>query len=89
MNDLEEKMLAFIATQDGESLDEWYATPHDFASTILTDFAEYIGLELVVPEYIPQLKKPQIDRNAMLKELMPDILKLFDMSHEKYMKEMK
>ena len=81
--ELEAKMLAFIETQDGDYNDEWYATPRDFAATILSDFAEYLGLELVVPAHVPQLKKPEIDRNAMFKALLPEISKLFDIEYKK------
>jgi hypothetical protein len=82
--ELKTKMLAFIDTQDGDYNDEWYASPRDFAATILSDFSEYLGLELVVPEHVPQLKKPEIDRNAMLQSLMPEIQKLFNVEFKKY-----
>jgi len=81
--ELAEKILAFIETQDGEDMDEWYATHRDFASTVLTDFAEYLGLELVVPEYIPRLKKPEVDRNELLKAMMPQICTLFNIEYNK------
>jgi hypothetical protein len=82
--ELTAKMLAFIETQDGDHDDEWYASPRDFAATILSDFSEYLGLELVVPEHVPQLKKPEIDRNAMLQSLMPEIQRLFNIEFKKY-----
>ena len=82
--ELKAKMLAFIDTQDGDYNDEWYASPRDFAATILSDFSEYLGLELVVPEHVPQLKKPEIDRNAILQSLMPEIQKLFNVEFKKY-----
>jgi hypothetical protein len=82
--ELKAKMLAFIETQDGDYCDEWYATRRDFAATILEDFSKYLGLELVVPEHVPQLKKPEIDRNAMLKALLPEINRLFDIEFKKY-----
>jgi hypothetical protein len=81
--ELTEKMLAFIETHDGEDMDDWYATRRDFASTVLSDFAEYLGLELVVPDYIPQLQKPEIDRNELFKALMPQICTLFDIEYKK------
>jgi hypothetical protein len=82
--ELKAKMLAFIDTQDGDYNDEWYATPRDFAATILSDFSEYLGLELVVPEHVPQLKKPEIDRNAILQSLLPEVQKLFIVEFKKY-----
>ena len=87
--ELKAKMLAFIETQDGDRDDEWYASPRDFAATILSDFSRYIGLELVVIEHVPQLKKPEIDRNAMLQSLLPEIKNLFDIEFKKYTKEEK
>jgi hypothetical protein len=85
--ELKAKMLAFIETQDGDYNDEWYASPRDFAATILLDFSEYLGLELVVPEHVPQLKKPEIDRNEMFKALLPEISKLFDIEYKKRMEQ--
>jgi hypothetical protein len=82
-DELTEKMLAFIETHDGEDMDDWYATRRDFASTVLSDFAEYLGLEMVVPDYIPQLKQPEIDRNELFKALMPQICTLFDIEYKK------
>jgi hypothetical protein len=82
--ELRAKMLAFIDTQDGDYNDEWYASPRDFAATILSDFSEYLGLELVVPEHVPQLKKPEIDRNAILQSLLPEVQKLFNIEFKKY-----
>ena len=80
---LHDKMLAYIETQDGSYDDEWYASPRDFAATILIDFAEYLGVEIVVPEYIPQVKKAVIDRNELFKELLPGIRDLFDLEYKK------
>jgi hypothetical protein len=81
--ELRDKMLDFIETHDGEDMDDWYATRRDFASTVLSDFAEYLGLEMVVPDYIPQLKQPEIDRNELFKALMPQICTLFDIEYKK------
>lgn len=81
--ELAAQMLAFIEKQDGDYFDEWYASPRDFAATILSDFAMHLGVELVVPAYVPQLKKPEIDRNALFKALMPGIRDLFDIEFKK------
>jgi hypothetical protein len=78
-----DKMLAFIETQDGSYDAEWYASPRDFAATILTDFAEYLALEMVVPAYIPKLKKAVIDRNELFKAMLPEITRLFDVEYTK------
>jgi len=81
--ELRDKMLAFVETQDGSYADEWYASPRDFAATILTDFAEYLGVEMVVPEYIPQVKRAVIDRNELFKTMLPEITRLFDVEYTK------
>jgi hypothetical protein len=80
--ELQAKMLEFIETQDGDYLDEWYASPRDFAATILNDFAQHLGLEMVIPEYVPQLKKAEIDRNAMFQSLLPEIQRLFNVAYK-------
>jgi hypothetical protein len=80
--ELQAKMLAFIETQDGDYFDEWYASPRDFAAAILSDFAEHLGLEMVIPEYVPQLKKPEIDRNAILQLLLPEIQRRFNVAYK-------
>ena len=80
-----QKMLEFIETQDGDYFDEWYASPREFASTILTDFAKYLGMYLVVPEFVPKLKKPEIDRHELLKKLQPEIAKIFEIEYKKMM----
>jgi hypothetical protein len=82
---LMQKMLEFIETQDGDYFDEWYASPREFASTILTDFAKYLGMYLVVPEFVPKLKKPEVDRHELLKKLQPEISKIFEIEYKKMM----
>ena len=83
--ELTQKMLEFIETQDGDYFDEWYASPREFASTILTDFAKYLGMYLVVPEFVPKLKKPEVDRHELLKKLQPEIAKIFEIEYKKMM----
>lgn len=79
--ELAQKMLEFIETKDGDYFDEWYATPRDFAAGILCDFAEHIGVELVVPQHIPRKDKPTVDRDALLRSLLPDIENLFEIKY--------
>ena len=81
--ELQTKMLEFIETRDGDYMDDWYASPRDYAATVLSDFAEFLGLELVVPEYVPRKTKPEVDREALLKALMPGIRDLFDVEYRK------
>jgi hypothetical protein len=73
------KMLSFIELHEGMDCDEWYATPREFAATVLTEFAAFLGENLVVPAYVPQVKKNVIDRAALLRELLPGINKLFNL----------
>ena len=81
--EIQAKMLEFIEGRDGDYFDEWYGSPRDFAATILSDFAQFLGVELVVPEYVPRKTKPQVDREALLKALMPGIRNLFDIEYKK------
>ena len=83
-DELREKMLAFIDSRDGDYNDEWYASPRDFAAVTLSDFADYLGVEMVVPDYVPRLTKPEVDRNEILKSLMPEVAKLFNVEFDKY-----
>lgn len=85
--ELSAKMLEFVESRDGDCFDEWYATPRDFAAVILSDFANHIGIELAIPEYVPRKDKPTIDREAMLQALMPGIKDLFNMEYKKYMEQ--
>ena len=85
--ELRDLMLAYIETQEGSYDDEWFASPRTMAALILTEFAEYLALEMVVPEYIPQVKKEVIDRNELFKAIMPDITRLFDIEYSKRMQE--
>ena len=74
------KMLSFIDLHEGDSCDEWYATPREFAASVLTEFAAFLGENLVVPAYVPQVKKNVIDRAALLRELMPALIKMLNRS---------
>lgn len=80
--ELLEQMLAFIDTCDGDYCDEWYATPRDFAAQVLADFAKFLGEELVVPEYVPRKTKPEIDRSELLRQLLPEIERLFNLKYK-------
>lgn len=75
---LSKRMLEFIETQDGSYDTEWYASPRDFATVILSDFAQHLGFVLDVPPYVPIKDKPEIDRAQLLKELLPKLGTLLD-----------
>lgn len=84
--ELKAKMLEFIATQDGDYDEEWYASRWDFAATVLSDFAEYLGFVLDVPSYVRRKDTPEINRNEVLKALLPEIEKLFNVEFDRYVK---
>lgn len=86
---LSQLMLEFIETRDGDYDDEWYASPRDFASVILSDFAEYLGFTLTVPPYTRRKTKPEISRSELLKQLLPEVEKLFNIHYAKYMEDHK
>ena len=75
---LSKLMLEFIETQDGEYDDEWYASPRDFAAVVLSDFAKHMGFNLDVPPYVRRKTQPEINREQLLKELLPEISKVLD-----------
>lgn len=80
--ELAQKMLEFIETKDGDYFDEWYASGRDFAAVTLWDFAQYLGIELVIPEYVPRKDKPTVDRQELLKSLLPEIENLFNIKYK-------
>lgn len=41
-SEFEAKRDAFLATQSDSYKEEWYATPHDFAESVLDDFHEFL-----------------------------------------------
>ena len=85
--ELHAAMLAFIETQDGNYDTEWYASPRDFAEITLSDFAASIGITLDVPPFVRRKTEPEISRAEMLKRLMPEIVKAFDIEYARYTKE--
>lgn len=90
-NELIKEMLAYIDTQDGDILDEWYATPRDFASVVLQGFAEHLNIELFVPEYVPtktrNAAQEAIDRRKVYESLLPEIERLFGLKYREIKEE--
>lgn len=76
--ELKTKMLEFIETQNGDYDEEWYASRRDFASVVLSDFAEHLGLTLDVPPYVRRKTQQEINRAELLKELLPHISKVLN-----------
>ena len=85
--ELHAAMLAYIETQDGNYDTEWYASPRDFAEITLSDFAASIGIALEVPPFVRRKTEPEISRAEILKALMPELTKMFDVQLDRYMKE--
>lgn len=87
--ELAEKILKFVGTQDGEISEEWYTTEREIATIVLSRFAEHIGLEVVIPDYIPIKTQKEIllkkQRKEIMQGLLPDIEKLFDLRYKEYM----
>jgi hypothetical protein len=75
---LSQRMLEFIETQDGDYFDEWYASPREFAAVILSDFAKHLGFALEVPPYVPRKSVPQVNRGALLQELLPELSRVLN-----------
>lgn len=80
-----QKMIEFIDAEDGEHCEEWWATPREHYARVLTEFAKSLGIELVVPEYVPQVK-PQykVDRQAILRSLLPELQKMLANGIDEY-----
>jgi hypothetical protein len=86
--ELQRKMIEFIDTQDGEACTEWWMTPREMYAEVLTDFCKHIGVALVVPEFVPQIK-PQykVDRQAILNSLLPELQKMLAAGIDSYERE--
>ena len=91
--ELMEKMLAFIDTKDGDRMDEWYCDERGLYAMPLEEFAQFIGLELVVPKYIPKKTLSMVEKEEMrkkvMRELTPRIEELFGMEFKRLEDEMK
>lgn len=66
---LAEMIVAFVEAQDCNMFDSWSGTQRDYASVIMTDFAKFIGLELVIPEHKPVMTDQQVDKHRVFEEM--------------------
>lgn len=84
--ELAQKMIEFVNAQDGEMCDEWYTTDRDIAEIFLGRFAEHIGLEVVIPNYIPVKTRTEVciekERTAIFREMLPELEKLFNLQYK-------
>ena len=86
--ELKVKMLAFVDKQDHTYDEEWWCTQRQLYAGVMKEFAAHVGIDFAVPHQ-DRTALPDVNRNAMLKELIPEILKMFNIAHEKYLTETK
>lgn len=70
---LADMIVAFVEKQDGDTWDDWSGTQRDYASVIMTDFAEFIGLDIVIPEHKPVMTDRQVDKKKLLEEMRNEV----------------
>ena len=78
--ELKAKMLEFVDQQDNDINDEWWCTPRTLYAGIMKEFAIHVGIDFVVP-HKDRTPLPNVDRNALLKELLPEIEKQFGLRY--------
>ena len=66
---LADMIVAFVEAQDRDTWDDWSGTQRDYASVIMTDFAKFIGLDIVIPEYKPVMTDRQVDKQRVFEEM--------------------
>jgi hypothetical protein len=79
--ELQAKMLEFIDKQDHTYNEEWWCTPRQLYAGIMKEFGVHVGIDLAVPHQ-DRTPLPDIDRNAMLKNLLSGIQKSFNVAHK-------
>jgi hypothetical protein len=79
--ELKTKMLEFIDKQDHTYDEEWWCTPRTLYAGIMKEFGVHVGIDLAVPHQ-DRTPPPDVDRNAMLKELLPEIQKAFNVAYK-------
>lgn len=70
---LADMIVAFVGKQDGDTWDDWSGTQRDYASVIMTDFAEFIGLDIIIPEHKPVMTDRQVDKKKLLEEMRNEV----------------
>jgi hypothetical protein len=70
---LADMIVAFVEKKDGDTWDDWSGTQRDYASVIMTDFAEFIGLDIVIPEHKPVMTDRQVDKKKLLEEMRNEV----------------
>lgn len=70
---LADMIIEFVEEQDDGMFDSWSGTQRDYASVIMTDFAKFMGLELVIPEHKPVMTDAQVDKQKLLEEMRSEV----------------
>lgn len=70
---LASQIIKFLESKDDQYFDDWSGTQRDYASCIMTDFAKFIGLELVIPDYKPVMTNAQVDKQKLLEEMRTEL----------------
>jgi len=79
--ELQANMLEFIDKQDHTYNEEWWCTPRQLYAGIMKEFCLHVGIDLAVPRQ-DRTPPPDVDRNALLKELLPEIQKAFNVAYK-------
>lgn len=66
---LADMIVAFVEAQDRDTWDDWSGTQRDYASAIMTDFCQFIGLDIVIPEHKPVMTDRQVDKQRVFEEM--------------------
>jgi len=79
--ELKTKMLDFVDKQDHTYNEEWWCTPRQLYAGIMKDFAIHVGIDFAVPHQ-DRTPPPDVNRAAMLRELLPEIQKMFNLTYK-------
>lgn len=81
--ELKTKMLAFVDQQDNSCEEEWWCTPRTLYAGVMKEFAAHLGIDFAVP-HKEEPPLPEVDRNALLQSLLPEIQKQFGLEYKKH-----
>lgn len=81
--ELKAKMLAFVDKQNHDYSEEWWCTPRELYEGVMQEFAAHVGIDFAVP-HKDQTSPPDVNRAALLRELLPEIEKTFNLTYAKY-----
>jgi hypothetical protein len=73
---LADMIVSFVEEKDGDTWDGWSGTQRDYASVIMTDFCQFIGLDIVIPDHRPVMSNAQVDKQKLLEEMRSEIDKI-------------